>query len=277
MKIKTIIVEDLKEVREALINLLKQKCPQIEILGEASSIEEGEQLIKNLKPDLIFLDIEIQNKTGFDMLNNIQKALGSIDFRIIFMTAHREYDYVTRAIEYSALDFINKPVDINKLLKAVKKAENKLVSDKAIYQKQLENLFDFLDNKSLSNKMVIHLAKGVLEYLDIDEINYISAEKSITKFHLIDGQVLTAMKNLGHYSKLIVQDFNFYPISKSIIINLAQLKKHKPSKFQVMLANGEVLLGSRRGSKNLKDFLRTNPVSSTKNKVMQFLSNLISK
>ena len=124
-KITTVIVEDSKDNREALKTLLKNQCPDVEAMGEAPDIDTAYSLIVEQEPELVFLDIQLKNHTSFDLLDRLMKN-NSVDFEIIFITAHGSFEYATRAIAYSALDFITKPISSKGLRKAVEKARERL-------------------------------------------------------------------------------------------------------------------------------------------------------
>ena len=267
MKIKTIIIDDVKSIRTGLIKLISKHCPQIELLGEADNIVDAEKLIKETNPDLIFLDIQIKDQTGFDLLQNLQSA-PSLNYRIIFMTAHQEFEHATRAIDYSALDFISKPIDHKKLSKAVEKAELMIVAEKMkqvqqeekdrSYMDQIKMLLGLLSMKNEKPKKIpFHLVKGILEYIEIDKILKLEAEQNITNVFLVDGTAYTAMKNLGYYSKLLTGDYHFFTINKSTVINLDHVKRYKHSELEVTLIDGSIIHASRRGGKLFKDLINS--------------------
>lgn len=113
---KTILVEDNPSVRNILSGMFQDYCPEIDLIGVATNVQDGQQLIEQLKPDLVFLDVEMPDGTGFDLLRNIQH----ISFQVIFITAHEKYSL--QAIKFSALDYLLKPIDLDDLMSAVQKA-----------------------------------------------------------------------------------------------------------------------------------------------------------
>src|SRR5688572_2568588 len=117
MKIKSIIVDDEPKSRNNLRDLLKEYCPQIEIIGEASSVAETLKLTKQKQPDLLFLDIEMPGGSGFDLL----KSISNPGFEVIFVTAFDKYGI--QAVKFCAIDYILKPIDILELSRAVEKAQ----------------------------------------------------------------------------------------------------------------------------------------------------------
>lgn len=259
--INAVIIEDIVDNREALIELLQMECPNVKILDQAETITKGYELILKLKPQLVFLDIQLKDGTGFDILNRFHTEK-NLDFEIIFFTAHGTFENATRAIEYSALEFITKPVNPEKLAQAICKAENKLAakfSSTDQYSAQIALLLENLRLNSLRAKRIaIHLVKGIIEFVEVDDIIYLEADGTITKVFLKDGQVLTAMKNLGSYSKLLIADYQYFLISNKTLINLDYVKRYNHSELTVYLSNGNSIYASRRGGQDFKKFLNDN-------------------
>ena len=254
--IKTIIIEDIIDNREALKRLLASDCPEVQIIGEADSVQSGVNLILRERPDLVILDIQLRDGTGFDILSELLDR-NRIDFEIIFFTAHGNFENATKAIEYSALDFITKPIDPYKLCQAVQKVEKKV--DRTQYNTQVSLLLENIaKNNSKGKRISIHLSKGIIEFVEVDEIIYLEADATITYVHLLRGNKLIAMKNLGFYSKLLMSDYNFFPISNSIVVNLDFIKRYNHSELAVVLTSGETIYASRRGGQDFKKFLNDN-------------------
>ena len=261
MTIKTLIIEDVRANRETLIKLLEGSQHDLDICGEAETVEDGYQLISEHQPDLVFLDIQLKDGTGFDILSQFHKE-NRINFEIIFFTAHGNFENATKAIEYSALEFITKPVDPEKLALALEKAEKKIKESNVAstqYNDQISLLLENLGRGNLKGKRIaIHLIKGIIEFVNVEEIVYLQAEGTITRVFLEDGSSLTAVKNLGNYSKLLTSDYNFFPISNSIVVNLDYVKRYNHGELTVILTTGESLFASRRGGQDFKKLLNDN-------------------
>ncbi len=254
--IRTLIIEDILNNREALKKLLASDCPEVEIIGEADSVLSGFDLILQKKPDLVFLDIQLKDGTGFDILSRLLEK-DKIEFEIIFFTAHGNFENATKAIEYSALDFITKPIDPSKLCQAVNKFEKKV--DRTQYNTQIALLLENIaKNNSKGKRIAIHLSKGIIEFVEVDEIVYLEADATITNVYLLRGNKLTAMKNLGFYSKLLMSDYNFFPISNSLVVNLDFIKRYNHSELAVVLTSGKTIYASRRGGQDFRKFLNDN-------------------
>ncbi len=260
MKIRTILVEDIAAERNTFKETLENCCPELMVVGEGESIETGFEVIMKTKPDLVFLDINLNYGTGFDLLNKCLEV-GDIHFEIIFLTGETNINYPVRAIHYSALDFIYKPIDSTKLHEAVNRVKAKLASKATnpFYQQQLELLIQNLKNNQdkKTNKVAFHRSGGAIEFVQTSHILYCEAEKDITHIHLSDNTKFTAMKNLSFYARPLEIDFNFFRISDKLLINLEYLQNYDHNDdFKVLLTNGKILYASRRGGQDLKQYLK---------------------
>ncbi|WP_255491399.1 MULTISPECIES: LytR/AlgR family response regulator transcription factor [unclassified Dysgonomonas] len=212
--IRAIIVEDEQNNRENLQKLLAKYCSSMEIIGLCTSALEGRQKIVELRPDLVFLDIEMPGGDGFSML----ESLCIFDFEVIFVTAFTSY--AIKAIKFSALDYIVKPIDIMELLKAVDKAKEK------IHKKQQNSrMHNLLDNRNREgNKKVIALPlSDKIEFVEIANIIHCQADGNYTFFHLKDGVKLLISKTLKEYDELL-SPLNFLRVHQSHLINLDEVK-----------------------------------------------------
>jgi len=254
--IKAIMVEDELPLREVLRTMLAEVCPQVELLGEAENVEQGYQLIKSVQPDIVFLDIQLDRETSFDLLDRLHTE-DAIDFEIIFITGVGTFENVTRAIEFSALDFIHKPVSEEKLVKAVEKATKKL--NRPQYNRQIELLLDILGSPAQkSRRIAFHLLKGIVEFVLVDDIVVLEADGPVTHIRLRDGVNLTAMKNLGHYSRLLTAEYNFFQISNDKVVNLDYVKRYNHAELTLTLTDGTHIIAARRGGQDFRRFLSEN-------------------
>ena len=254
--IKAIMVEDMLANREVLRTMLAEVCPQVELLGEAENVEQGYQLIKSVQPDLVFLDIQLDRETSFDLLERLY-AEDAIGFEIIFITGVGTFENVTRAIEFSALDFIHKPISEEKLVKAVEKAAKKI--SRPQYNRQIGLLLDILNHPAQkSRRIAFHLLKGIIEFVLVDDIVLLEADGPVTHIRLRDGSNLTAMKNLGHYSRLLTSEYNFFPISNDKVVNLDFVKRYNHAELTLTLVYGTHIIAARRGGQDFRRFLSEN-------------------
>jgi two-component system LytT family response regulator len=260
--IDCVIVEDTKENRQALKALLSKIEPQVSIAGEAETVDEAYDVICNTQPNLVFLDIQLKDRTSFDLLDRLYHE-GKINFEIIFVTAYGKFEYATKAISFSALDYITKPVDPEKLEEAVQKASE--VIKKESYVRQVKVLLENLAGTDPKlNRIAIHLTKGVIEFISINDIVYLEADGTITYVHLSNGEKLNAMRHLGYYSRLLTAEYQYYPISNKILVNLNFVKRYVPKELAVTLTNGNTIYASRRGGRDFKNHLNNSSEMSGK-------------
>ena len=231
---RAIVVDDEAGARGALINLLGNYFEDIEVIGEADGVESGKKLITEKKPDLLFLDVQMQDGTGFDLLAGIDRS----NLQVIFVSAH-DYFAIT-AIKFSAVDYLVKPVEPVELQKAIDKIrQQKSLTE---VQKKLDLL---LTNVNKIEKIALPSLNGI-EFVKIDDIVRCEAESNYTVFFLINGEKVTVSKTLKDYEDILCQN-NFFRIHKSVIINIKYLKKYvKGDGGSVIMEDGSELLVSRR-------------------------------
>ncbi len=210
--ITALLVDDEKKNRDSLKKLLTEYCPAVDVIGEASSVEEALAFFKKQRPQLVFLDVEMPKGSGFDLLRQVDK----IDFKIIFVTAHSHY--AIKAIRFSAVDYLLKPVDTDDLIEAVRKAsEEKSVNTDEHYKGLLNNL-----NSSNSYKLAIPIKDG-FAFLAPDEIIRLQADGTYTHIYT-STEKYTGTKNIKEYEQLLA-DQNFFRSHNSHLINLKHVKR----------------------------------------------------
>jgi len=214
MNIKAIIIEDERHNRENLLQMITGHCPDVEISAVCSSADEGRERILAVHPDLIFLDIEMPGGSGFSLLEN----LPSIDFEVIFVTA---YDYYgIKAIKFSALDYIMKPVDTKDLMAAIEKAK-----DKIRLKQENQRLRNMLENSRRSNtdkRIALSLSEKV-EFIEVSSIIRCESDGNYTTFYLKNGEKLLISKTLKEYDELL-SPYGFLRVHQSHLINLKEIK-----------------------------------------------------
>lgn len=214
--IKAIIIDDEKNCRETLLAMLKSYCPQVQVIAECKSVDEGIRMIHAQNPDLLFLDVEMPNATGFDLLEQV----GQTDFEVIFTTAHDHY--ALKAFRYSALDYLLKPIHGEDLVNAVSRFEKK--TNKQDSSLQLNLLLSNLKNlKSPVNKIALPASDG-LNLVDVQDIIRLEADGNYTNFITAHGKHIVS-KSLKEYDDLL-SDNNFLRIHQSHLINLNYVKKY---------------------------------------------------
>lgn len=214
MIIRTILVDDEQNNRDNLRELLQKYCPKIQIVSACASAQEAMKAIETHQPELVFLDIEMPRENGFNLL----EKLPNIDFEVIFVTAYDHYGI--KAIKFSALDYLLKPIDISELIQAVNKAEEKINQ-----QQENQRMLHLLHNNRLpdENKTLALSLADKIEFVEINTITRCEAENNYTTFYLNNGQKLIVSKTLKEYDELL-SSFHFLRVHQSHLINLDYVK-----------------------------------------------------
>jgi len=214
--ITAIIVDDEPYSCEGLATLLERYCPYIKLLDACYSGADALKAIKEQTPDLLFLDIEMPGMNGFEML----QRLPAINFSVIFTTSYDQY--AIKAIKFSALDYLLKPVDKDDLQAAVKKAMHK--SQETLPQ-QIEILLQKLDHPSISvNKIAIPTMEG-LQMLFVENIIRCSSDSNYTILFLKNKQKVIASRTLKEIEEML-EDYPFLRVHHSYVVNLNEIEKY---------------------------------------------------
>lgn len=215
--LKAIIVEDENHSLNYLKSLLTNHCPEIEILGEAKTVDKAIKLIRQNNPDILFLDIELSGENGFTILEKLDKK---IDFEIIFVTAYHQY--AVRAFKFSAVSYLLKPIEIEDLLEAVSKA--KKLSLNKNNDKRLEYLTNLLKQDNVPpDKLALPTNDGY-NLVKICDILRFEADGSYTHIFFNNKEKVLVCKNISVFEELL-KGTSFIRIHKSFMINLDYVKK----------------------------------------------------
>lgn len=232
--IKTIIVDDEFNAREFLEKLLQRYFPdKFLVLALCESVDDAIHAIEKFNPELVFLDVQMPNKNGFQLF----KELNKINFEVIFTTAHSEF--AIDAIKCSALDYLLKPINYIDLLETVKKYESKL--HKASQQQKLMLLIENLDTgNSAYNKIALPTETG-FELVKTNAILYCEADSNYCKIVCLDGKKIVLSKTLKFIEELLPTSI-FQRIHKSYLVNLNYVTRfNKTNELLVELSNGQTL------------------------------------
>lgn len=234
--LKSIIVDDEPKSRENLQIVLQDFVSNVTVEALCATVNEAVTAINNTKPDIVFLDIEMQQETGFDLLNKI----GEIDFEVIFITAYS--DYAIKAIKFSAIDYLLKPIDIEELKSAVQRVIQKREGRTS---GRLRILRDNLTAPKEKLKIGLPTAHGII-FTGVENILYCEASSNYTVLYTTDGKEYVASKTLKEYEDLLLE-YNFFRIHHSYLVNLSAIKKYvKGDGGYVILANEVSLDVSKR-------------------------------
>lgn len=236
--IRTIIIDDEADGRQAVALALAKYAPQVEVVGICESPEKGIQAIRRYKPNLVFLDINMPNMSGFDLLDQLQP----VDFEIIFVSAYDQY--AMKAIKFSALDYLVKPVDPDDLKFAVSKMEQKLqhAPDQMAY-------LSFIHNIKFRNQGIKRIAvpgMGSISFFEAVDIIFLKADGSYTTLFLKGGKEEVVAKHLKDFETMLGES-GFCRVHHSYLINLTHVQKYiKGEGGSVLLTNNHHIDISRR-------------------------------
>jgi two-component system, LytTR family, response regulator len=237
--IKTMLIDDEPRGLSALRRLLELNCPDVRIVGECQDARTVIDYIQALEPELIFMDIAMPDKNGFDLLNE----LSPIKFELIFVTAHNQY--TIQAFKYSAVDYLLKPVEEDLLIEAVRRAGQR-ISEKANVQQVDTFMYNLRKLQTPAEmKLCIPDMKG-FRVVELSDVIYCESESSYTIFHLLNGQTITASKSVMEY-ELLLEHSGFCRIHKSFLVNLQHIKEYvRGEGGSVILTNDRTIEVSRR-------------------------------
>ncbi|OJV54152.1 MAG: hypothetical protein BGO31_12410 [Bacteroidetes bacterium 43-16] len=208
--LRAIIIDDIDNIRQKNIAVIKQYCPDVAIIAEADSVASGVAAIQKYLPELVFLDVEMQDGTGFDLLQQLK----SIDFKVIFITAFQEF--AIKAFRFSAIDFLLKPIDPSDLIEAVKKAKETL--NKEMLELQFSTLFSNIERPRNLQKIILKTAEKVYS-INVQDIIRCESEKNYTTFYMLNGQKLLVSTTLKEYETLLLP-MGFFRTHQSHLINM---------------------------------------------------------
>lgn len=232
--IKAVIIDDEADAISNLSALILKYCEGVEIVGTASVVKQAISIIKTTKPDLVFLDIELNRETGFDVL----ESFSYIDFKVIFVTAYQQY--TLKAIKASAIDYLLKPIDIEELQKAIGKV--KQLKEQNSFPQLLEA---FRKSNNTSGKLVLHTMQG-FNIVEIKDILYCKAEGNYIQFFCIDDVNYLITKKLKEYENQLIEH-DFFRIHHGYLVNLRMVKSFiKTDGGTVVMTDGTNLPVSTR-------------------------------
>ncbi len=238
--LKALLVDDEQKSRLGLQKLLSNYCPNVEVLGMAASVDEAMvQLIKEKDINLVFLDIEMPGKSGFELIKAFEKP----PFRVIFTTAYDQY--AVKAIRMSALDYLLKPIHIQELISAVNKAEQHFHNQ--LYAESYSHLLQNLKNPNQPNPKIALPTQDGLIFLTVDQIVRCEADGNYTKIVYSESKQILASRKLKEFENML-ESYNFFRVHHSHLINLSYLQAYKKGEggTAVMLDGSEIAISRRK-------------------------------
>lgn len=235
--IRTILIDDEPAARDTLRELLTQLNLPIEIVGEAGNIQKGKQLIEQHEPDLLFLDVQLKEGTGFHLLQRLSKNL---ETEVVFVTAFDKY--AIRAFQMAAFGYLLKPLEIKALKEVVQRFQQRKEQLAATTRREI-----LMNNEVAGDrkKIIIKNVHG-FRIVDLGEVIYLRGEVNYTRFILKNGEQIMVSRTLRDYDNLL-SDLGFLRIHQSFLIHLTEVVEYlRGDGGTAIMSNGDELQVSRR-------------------------------
>ncbi|MGH1334792.1 MAG: LytR/AlgR family response regulator transcription factor [Aureispira sp.] len=233
--IDTVIIDDEQAAQITLMKFLQMHCPDVNIVGTADGVEEGLKLLKNKSIDLVFLDIKMNDGTGFDLL----KRLPKIEFNLVFTTAYDEY--ALKAFKHSAIDYLLKPIDPLELIDAVAKVS--VNSDTDTSAQRVDSMLELYQDKKFDKIAIPSVDE--FHFVRISDIIRCEASSNYTVIYLANGKRIIAPKTLKEFEELLTSD-GFFRVHQSHLINLSHIQQFLKTKNKLRMSDSSEVEVSRR-------------------------------
>ncbi len=244
--LKSLIIDDEYLERVVLRSLIDEYCNFVQVIDEAEGVEDGFAKINKYKPDLVFLDVQMGDGTGFDLL----KKFSHIDFKIIFVTTHE--GFAIEAIKYAALDYLLKPLETDSFINAINKLQN--VSRMNVLEQQVQLL---LEKSNERKKIALPTADGLL-FVKIEDILRCESDGSYTNFVLSNGKKILVTRVLKEFADILPSNL-FVRIHKSHLINMEYVKQYSNRNGQsVIMENNDEIPVARTRKDSFLELLKGN-------------------
>ncbi|GEP96961.1 LytR/AlgR family response regulator transcription factor [Chitinophaga cymbidii] len=245
---RAVLIDDEISNLENLRALLEKHCPQVTVIATAQNVSDAVDAIEKYLPDLVFLDIQMGDKTGFDVL----KLLPSRNFEVVFVTAYDQYGI--QAVKFAALDYLLKPIDIEELINSVNKAGYKLATQ--IQTSQLDFLLQQLKKPETNVRKIALQMQGEIRYVILSEIVRCEADNTYTHFFLSSGEKILVSKSLKEYADLLHPN-GFLRTHQSHLVNPKYVKSWlKEDGGILLLISGEKIPISKPNRDTVKQALQ---------------------
>ncbi|MFH6956289.1 LytR/AlgR family response regulator transcription factor [Flavobacterium aquidurense] len=243
-KIKSVIVEDELAAREVLKNYLSKYCPQVEVVGEAQNIKEAVPLLQEIRPQLVFLDVEMPFGNAFDVL----EACKDLHFETIFVTAFSEYSL--KALNQSAAYYLLKPISIEELIVAVNKVQHQIMNHE-IFNRNKIIVENFYESKPEKQQVILPTLEG-FEVVKMEEIVRLRGNGNFTDLYLNNGSKKMVCRFLKHFSEIL--PLPFIRVHKSHIINMNCVKSYNKGGIVTLNDGAEIEVSPTYKEDFLKNF-----------------------
>lgn len=234
---KVLVVDNEDEIRSSVIELIKAFCPDVDELIEANSVAAGLESISNNNPDVVFLDVELGDGTGMDLLSK----LSQIKFHVIFITAHNKY--AIDAFRFSAIDFLLKPINPEELMLTIEKIKK---HNNLRLNEQIEILKEVITTTNQAEKKIVLRDNESIFFVKVSDVIRCESDKSYTKFILQNQKPIVVSKGLKEYEELL-EKFGFVRTHQSHLINMSKIIRFdKADGGSIVLENNDIVPVSQR-------------------------------
>lgn len=248
-EIRAIIIDDEHSAINVLSNLLKRASPEIKIVASCQGFLEGIKEINIHKPDVVFLDIQMPNYAGYEIVDYIDE----INFEIIFVTAHDQY--AIKAFELNAIDYLVKPIDRQKLQEALEKLEKKLLREYVF--KDYKKIVNHIRDKN--QKKIVIPELGNRRILNLEDIIAIEADGAYTTIHLVNNKIVTTSKNLKYFENKLTDENSFFRTHRAWIVNINYLELINKTSRTITFRDSNIVAKIARTKQHEFEKLLTNP------------------
>ncbi len=244
--IKAIVIDDETNNQELICNLLSSYADNIQVAAVAGSVESGYQAIVEHQPDLVFLDIQMPDGTGFDLLKKFEK----VNFKVIFVTAHQEY--AIEAFKYSALDYLLKPLSPSNLISAIKKVEESFNSDEL--NLKLKTLLSNITEPAKTKRKIVLKTMERIYSVDLNDVIRFESDGGYTKVYLLDGKRIMVSRTMKEFDDLLT-DVGFLRVHNSHLINMNYLFCFEKTEGHIVMKDDSIVPVSNRKKEQLLELL----------------------
>ena len=236
--IKAVIIDDELKSREVLETLLNQMVDGVSVVGTADSVSAGMRLIERTSPDVVFLDVEMPRKDGFQLLDEMRP----FQFEVVFTTGHDQY--AIQAFRNNAIDYLLKPIDLDQLKQAIIRVSDK--KKRNLVNDNFESFVQSVKKADAHQRQIALSSSSGLIFIKIDDIIYLRGDGAYTHFFLKSGKKITVSKNLKAYERQL-ESYEFFRVHKSFLIHLPEMQKYvRGDGGYVVMSNGDAVDVSKR-------------------------------
>ncbi|MDN3676437.1 LytTR family DNA-binding domain-containing protein [Flavobacterium paronense] len=242
---KILVIDNETNIRESVVQLIKNFCPFPTILFEANGVASGLKSIEEVNPDILFLDVELDDGTGMDLLS----SLTEINFHLVFITAHNKY--AIDAFRFSAIDFLLKPISVDELIETFEKISKQVKNE--VLHEQLQIMQDSLDKITYKDKKIVLKDSNSFYFIDVKDIIRCESDGQYTEFFIENNKKIIISKSLKEYEEML-EPYGFIRPHHSHIINSNKILRFDKSEggILVMQNNDEIPVSHRKKSQILQ-------------------------